>query len=83
MDDEDDARVFLSTVLEDAGATVFEAADGDQAIALARKEKPDLITLDLSMPGKDGVEVFGSCAVDPEPRRCRSAWSPGTRSSAR
>jgi len=58
VDDEDDARVFISTVLADAGATIVEATEGDQAIELARKEKPDLITLDISMPGKDGVEVF-------------------------
>jgi CheY-like chemotaxis protein len=58
VDDEDDARTFLSTVLADAGATIIEASDGDQAIELAKKEKPDLITLDISMPGRDGVEVF-------------------------
>jgi Fe-S oxidoreductase/ActR/RegA family two-component response regulator len=58
VDDEDDARVFISTVLADAGATIIEATDGDQAIELAGKEKPDLITLDISMPGKDGVQVF-------------------------
>ena len=58
VDDEDDARTFISTVLADAGATIIEATDGDQAIELAGKEKPDLITLDISMPGKDGVEVF-------------------------
>jgi len=59
VDDEEDARTFISTVLEDAGAEIIEAADGDQALAMAAKEKPDLITLDISMPGKDGVEVFG------------------------
>ncbi len=58
VDDEDDVRVFLKAVLEDAGARVLEAADGDEAIAVATAEKPDLITLDLSMPGKDGVEAF-------------------------
>jgi Fe-S oxidoreductase/CheY-like chemotaxis protein len=58
VDDEEDARVFLSTVLADAGATIIEAVDGEQAIELAKREKPDLITLDISMPGKDGVEVF-------------------------
>jgi Fe-S oxidoreductase/CheY-like chemotaxis protein len=58
VDDEEDARVFLSTVLADAGARIIEAADGEQATQLAKREKPDLITLDISMPGKDGVEVF-------------------------
>jgi Fe-S oxidoreductase/CheY-like chemotaxis protein len=58
VDDEDDARTFLSRVLADAGATIVEAPDGDQAIELAQRETFDLITLDISMPGKDGVEVF-------------------------
>lgn len=58
VEDEDDARTFLTTVLEDAGAETIEATDGDEALVVARREKPDLITLDLSMPGKDGVEAF-------------------------
>jgi Fe-S oxidoreductase/CheY-like chemotaxis protein len=58
VDDEEDIQVFISTVLEDAGAEVFVASDGDEAIEVARREKPDFITLDLSMPGKDGVEAF-------------------------
>jgi CheY-like chemotaxis protein len=58
VDDEEDVRTFLTTLLEDAGAEVLIAEDGDEAIAVANREKPDLITLDLSMPGKDGVEAF-------------------------
>jgi Fe-S oxidoreductase/CheY-like chemotaxis protein len=65
VDDEDDARTFISTVLADAGATIIEATDGDQAIELAGKEKLDLITLDISMPGKDGVEVFRELRGNP------------------
>jgi Fe-S oxidoreductase/ActR/RegA family two-component response regulator len=66
VDDEEDARTFLSTVLADAGAAIIEASDGDQAIDLAKSEKPDLITLDISMPGKDGVEVFRQLRGGPE-----------------
>jgi two-component system cell cycle response regulator len=65
VDDEADARTYISTVLEDAGAEIIEASDGDQALALAAKEKPDLITLDISMPGRDGVEVFGELRKGP------------------
>jgi CheY-like chemotaxis protein len=68
VDDEEDARMFLATVLADAGATVLEATDGDEAIAVAKKDKPDLITLDLSMPGKDGVEAFVEMRLDTEVR---------------
>ncbi|MBW2529375.1 MAG: response regulator [Deltaproteobacteria bacterium] len=60
VDDEADVRVYLSTVLEDAGATVLEAEDGDEGLEMAQREHPDLVTLDLSMPGKDGVETFGA-----------------------
>ena len=58
VDDEADIRTFLRTVLEDAGAEVCEAGDGNQALSQARALKPDLITLDLSMEGKDGIETF-------------------------
>ena len=58
VDDEEDVRTFLTTLFEDAGAEVFTAADGDEAIRVAAKESPNIITLDLSMPGKDGVEAF-------------------------
>lgn len=64
VDDEADIRVFLRTVLEDAGAEVFEAADGNEAIALARRHQPDLITLDLSMEHKDGIETFAELRSD-------------------
>jgi Fe-S oxidoreductase/ActR/RegA family two-component response regulator len=57
-DDEPDFVTFISTVLEDNGAEVIAAFDGDDALAKARTEKPDLMTLDITMPGKTGVEVF-------------------------
>jgi CheY-like chemotaxis protein len=58
VDDEPDIRTFLSAVLSDNGATVKTAANGDEALAFAREFKPDLITLDLSMPGRSGIDVF-------------------------
>jgi len=66
VDDEPDVRTFLTALLEDNGATVFAAADGNECLALARKERPDLITLDLSMPGMDGGKVFEAIRKDPE-----------------
>ena len=68
VEDEEDTRIFLATLLQDAGAVTLEAVDGDEAIATARAEKPDLITLDLSMPGKDGVEAFIEIRNDPDIR---------------
>jgi Fe-S oxidoreductase/CheY-like chemotaxis protein len=66
VDDEPDIRIFFTTVLEDNGATVFEASDGDEAIEMVRREKPDLVTLDLNMPGKDGGQVFEAIRRDDE-----------------
>jgi len=66
IDDEPDFVTFVSAVLEDNGATVFKAYNGDEAIELARKEKPHLMTLDISMPGKSGDEVFEEMRNDPE-----------------
>ncbi len=70
-DDEPDFVTFISTVLQDNGATVFEAFDGESALEIARKEKPDLITLDITMPGKSGDEVFEMLRNDPELRSIR------------
>ncbi len=64
-DDEPDTLDFFSTVLEDNGAQVIRARDGDEAIELIQKEKPDLVVLDLDMPGKDGGEVFEMIRRDP------------------
>ena len=66
VDDEPDAVVFTRTVLEDCGATVTTAQDGVEALAKVREHKPDLVTLDLGMPGKNGVEVFREMREDPE-----------------
>lgn len=66
VDDEPDILTFLSAVFEDQGATVMQAADAEQALDLAGKEKPDLITLDLSMPGRNGGYVFEELRKNPE-----------------
>ncbi|MFC2131848.1 response regulator [Bacteroidota bacterium] len=66
VDDEPDILVFFSSVLEDNGATVFEASNGEEAIDLALKEKPDLMTLDINMPGKDGGWVFEKLRKNPD-----------------
>ncbi len=65
-DDEPDQVEFLATVFEDHGATVFRAANGDEALEMVRREKPDLLTLDLAMPGRDVGEVFETLRKDPE-----------------
>jgi len=68
VDDEPDQLTYICVVLEDNGATTLRATDGDEAIAIARQEKPHLMTLDLAMPGKGGVEVYTTLREDPELR---------------
>lgn len=56
-DDEESLRTLIETTLEAPGLRVLHAADGNQAVELARREHPDLILLDWMMPGKTGIEV--------------------------
>jgi len=58
IDDEPDVVSYLSTFLEDEGYLVVTAQDGPDGIAMAQTEKPDLITLDITMPGMSGIEVL-------------------------
>jgi DNA-binding response OmpR family regulator len=56
-DDNPDNRDILRARLEASGYTILIAHDGTEALAIARSERPDLILLDVMMPGLDGVEV--------------------------
>jgi len=58
VDDEVDIATYLSSVLEDAGLRVVVAHDGEQALDIIRENPPDLISLDLVMPKKDGIRVL-------------------------
>lgn len=57
VDDEELVRKVVRVVLEAEGHDVAEAGDGASALAGVRSEKPDVVVLDLMMPGEDGVEV--------------------------
>ncbi|MDD5209260.1 MAG: response regulator [Elusimicrobiales bacterium] len=57
-EDDGQSRRGLVRFLHAQGHDVIEAADGRAAIALARERKPDIILLDLAMPGRDGLEVL-------------------------
>jgi len=57
VDDEPDILEFLSYNLKKEGYQVFTAGTGEEGIAIARKEQPHLVLLDVMMPGVDGIEV--------------------------
>jgi two-component system, OmpR family, alkaline phosphatase synthesis response regulator PhoP len=59
VDDEQDILEFLGYTLKKEGYTVSTALNGKDAIELAKKEKPDLIILDIMMPEMDGIETCG------------------------
>ncbi|UCG52880.1 MAG: response regulator [Candidatus Latescibacterota bacterium] len=58
IDDQPDIVDYLEALLQDNGYEVITAHDGDEGIEKAKADRPDLITLDVSMPGKSGVTVF-------------------------
>ncbi len=64
VDDEPDARTFFSTILADNGARTIEVDDPNKVLELVKKEKPDLVTLDINMPGKDGGAVLAELRND-------------------
>ena len=66
VDDDQDARDLLTDYLEELGTQVMTASDGTEALELAKQWRPDIITLDLMMPGIDGWEVLQTLKADPE-----------------
>ena len=68
VDDESAIRLVCQLNLDSAGFQTLEAADGETALALARSEHPDLILLDVMLPGIDGWQVAEQLAASPETR---------------
>lgn len=65
-DDEETVRALIRATLAGRGYTLVEACDGDQAIELARSLRPDLILLDMMMPGRTGLDVVQELRASPE-----------------
>ncbi|MCJ7494585.1 MAG: response regulator [Deltaproteobacteria bacterium] len=64
VDDEQDILTYLSTLLEDNGYNTVLAKNGEEALKQMEAALPDLITLDISMPGKSGVKFYRDMKVD-------------------
>ena len=65
VDDDPEIVTMLNTRLTKRGYKVATAGDGHRAIELAKREKPDLVLLDVMMPGKSGWEVARALKQDP------------------
>lgn len=65
VDDEQDVCVYLARLFQEHGYSVTCALNGIEASQAVEKEKPDLITLDLSMPDKSGVRFYREIKSDP------------------
>jgi two-component system, OmpR family, phosphate regulon response regulator PhoB len=64
IDDEGPIRLLCRVNLEAAGMEISEAEDGPSGVEAARATQPDVILLDVMMPGMDGWEVFGELLKD-------------------
>ena len=60
VDDESTTRDFLRAILESIDWKVIEAPDGKTALSMAAQQKPQLILLDVQMPGESGFSTFAS-----------------------
>ncbi|UAC47945.1 response regulator [Bacillus aquiflavi] len=58
VDDQFGIRILLNEVLQKEGYETFQAANGVQALEILNKYSPDLVLLDMKIPGMDGIEIF-------------------------
>ena len=65
-DDEPGIRRLVRMTLQSDDYEILEAADGDEAVKLAREHKPELMLLDVMMPKRSGLEVCRVLKTDPE-----------------
>jgi len=65
VEDQEDLRGVLRDLLSGSGYAVVEAADGQDGVAKAKSERPDLILMDIQLPVIDGYEATRQIKVDP------------------
>jgi CheY-like chemotaxis protein len=65
VEDDENTREVFRTILEHNGMRVFEAVDGEQGLELIRRQHPDVVLLDLGLPGIDGRTVARRLKADP------------------
>ena len=68
IEDHAENRRILRLLLASAGYELIEAATGEEGIAMAEKERPDLILMDIQLPGLDGYEATRRLKANPDLR---------------
>ncbi len=69
VDDQFGIRILLNEVFSKEGYQTFQAANGVQALDIVTKQRPDLVLLDMKIPGMDGIEILKRMKViDPDIR---------------
>ena len=68
VEDQEDNRRILRDLLTSAGYEVIQAENGEEALAAAARERPDLILMDIQLPLLDGYEATRRIKVDPDLR---------------
>jgi CheY-like chemotaxis protein len=58
VEDDDDAREVLASVLTDCGARVLATASADEAMAIVQRERPDVLVSDIGLPGRNGYDLI-------------------------
>jgi len=66
VEDEPDQSAYLVAIFEDRGFATRTAPDGNRAMAAVKEGKPDLITLDMSMPEKSGIRFYRELKDQPD-----------------
>lgn len=64
-EDDSDIAAVIEMTLHGAGCVVYRAENGSEAIGLALQHRPDLVLLDVMMPGSDGIEALQALRQDP------------------
>jgi len=68
VDDSPTAQRIIREAIQARGHDVLLAGDGDEALAVARRERPDLVVLDIILPKKNGFQVCRQLKADPDTR---------------
>jgi two-component system response regulator (stage 0 sporulation protein F) len=64
VDDQYGIRILLNEVLKKEGYNTLQAANGPEAVKLAKEHNPDLVLLDMKIPGMDGIEILKRMKAD-------------------